>query len=222
MPLGNGLVVRFTDSHGDPISNALITFRVTAGEGGLWTLRPPLLEGQSIYAFGTDLGVLSDTSDDAGLAGVQWQLGSSADSQRVEASIEIPAPRIASSRVTFQATASPGYPARVMPIGGNSQAGQVGRVLPAALAALVVDKFGTPIPGEWVTWANDRAVKKSQLGGTLAPASTYADKSGVARFDWTLGTTPGEDSVRVGTGFCHCGSLSISDRSVWFTSTVLP
>jgi len=72
---------------------------------------------------------------------------------------------------------------------GNNQTGVVGTALPATLSVVVRDTKGRLISGQRVDW--DVAAG----AGTVSPASSRTDASGVAVTTWTLGTTAGVGRV---------------------------
>jgi hypothetical protein len=72
---------------------------------------------------------------------------------------------------------------------GNNQTGVVGTTLPTTLAVVVRDTRGRLITGQRVDW--DVAAG----AGTVSPASSRTDATGVAVTTWTLGTTAGVGRV---------------------------
>lgn len=72
---------------------------------------------------------------------------------------------------------------------GNNQTGVVGTALPATLSVVVRDTKGRLISGQRVDW--DVAAG----AGTVTPAASRTDASGVAVTTWTLGTTAGVGRV---------------------------
>jgi plastocyanin len=70
---------------------------------------------------------------------------------------------------------------------GDAQTATVGQPLTAPLQ-VVVTEGGAPSAGKTVTWA-------TASGGSLDPASTATNSSGVATTSWTLGTTSGAQTA---------------------------
>jgi hypothetical protein len=75
-------------------------------------------------------------------------------------------------------------------ISGNNQSGTVGMTLNTPLVVSVTDANGTIIPSAAVTWT----VKSG--GGTVSASSTTTDSTGRTQVTWTLGPTPGSDTVQ--------------------------
>jgi hypothetical protein len=90
--------------------------------------------------------------------------------------------------------ASAGSPALLEKIGGDEQFGPAGSVLPLPLEVRVLDDDARPVPGVTVTF------EASAGGGTIDPASTFTDASGVATATWTLGPEPGANHALVDAG----------------------
>ena len=73
---------------------------------------------------------------------------------------------------------------------GNAQNGDTGAELPEPLVARVEDRHGEPVAGVEVTWA------VTSGGGTVDPATGTTDAAGIVTTRWTLGSEPGEQTVR--------------------------
>jgi alpha-tubulin suppressor-like RCC1 family protein len=203
--LANPLVVKVTDDRGRPVRGQTVNFRVLSGGGSIST--------------GTA------QTDDQGQIQARWTLGNStaaADSQRVEArAVDASGATLASA--TFSAIARPDAPAGFTAVGSTTRSGTAGSVILDSLAVRVTDRFGNPIPNVDVTWS-------ATSGGTVSPASTRTDASGVAKARWTLGgsattqtataTVAGLGSVTftasVGTG--TAARVIINPRSLRFTT----
>ena len=78
-------------------------------------------------------------------------------------------------------------------VSGNDQTGGAGQELPAPLVIRVVDQFGDPAAGVEVVWSVVTG------GGSVAPVSTTTDEEGRASTEWTLGGTPGEQTMQATT-----------------------
>jgi len=71
---------------------------------------------------------------------------------------------------------------------GQGQTGPAAGPLPNALAVLVTNPSGAPVAGQAVTWTT--------TGGSLDPATSTTDASGIATTAWRLGTTIGAQEAR--------------------------
>jgi PKD repeat protein len=121
------LVVRVTDTFGNPIPNVTIAWSVTGGG--------------SVSEETTQTGSDGQTS-------VQRTLGSTAGQQTTLASAQ----GLVGSPVTFTHTATAGNAARVRVVSGNGQQATPGTQLPEPLVVQVLDADNNPIPGRAVTW----------------------------------------------------------------------
>jgi plastocyanin len=74
---------------------------------------------------------------------------------------------------------------------GDGQAGIVGQALPSPLVVRVTED-GAPLTGATVTWSTATA------GGSLTPATSTTDETGVASSNWTLGNVAGQQSAQAG------------------------
>jgi hypothetical protein len=157
------LVARITDARGQPVGGATVTFSVASGGGSLTAT------------------VVTSAAD--GTAQTSWTLGTRvADAQQAQGSVSTAA---GARNVTFRATPSPGNPASVAVASGNNQSRGPGTELAEPIAALVADAFGNPVPGVQVAWSVTAG------GGTVTPAASVTDASGIARATWTLGQSVG-------------------------------
>ena len=71
---------------------------------------------------------------------------------------------------------------------GQNQSGPAGGPLPTALAVLVTNGSGNPVAGQAVSWTT--------TGGSLDPATSTTDASGVAITAWRLGSASGGQEAR--------------------------
>jgi hypothetical protein len=78
----------------------------------------------------------------------------------------------------------------------NGQTGVVGGALPVPISVEVTDQSGAPIANATVTWT------AGARSGSVAASTSITDASGTATAVWTLGTTPGADTLQasIGTG----------------------
>lgn len=127
----------------------------------------------------------STTTGADGLSSVTRTLGDNAGPQHTLASAD----GLAGSPVTFVATATAGAASGVTAVGGNGQSGPVGTRLPQPLAVEVRDAQGNAVPGVAVTWVIGVG------GGSIDPGTSTTDAGGRASANWTLGATPGQNTV---------------------------
>jgi len=154
----------------------------------------------AVTAGGGTLSAASSSTDASGVARINWTLGAHAGINTVTATVGTLTP------VTFSATAIDDAPASMQRAGADSLQTWIGDSLPASPAVKILTSSGAPVIGDTVTWTVTAG------GGTLSAASTVTDTSGIARVRWTLGATPGPNTLRA-----QSGSLSPVD----FTATAL-
>jgi hypothetical protein len=126
----------------------------------------------------------TQTGDD-GQTSVQMTLGTAAGSQTVTASSE----GLAGSPLTFNLNATAGTASSISIVSGDGQTGAAGAPLAAALVVKVVDGSGNPVIAATVSWAVTAG------GGSPNPASSTTDLNGQAATIWTLGATPGPNTL---------------------------
>ncbi|HSE66400.1 MAG TPA: Ig-like domain-containing protein [Gemmatimonadales bacterium] len=121
------------------------------------------------------------TTDSAGVAYGRWTLGGTAGTQRlavhafpIEKELVITAKGLARSPASLGFSSPPAQ-------------GSVGRSLPQPLKVVVKDAYGNPIANRTVTFV--------PVGGKVSPARAVTDAHGVATTKWTLGTTPGVQTL---------------------------
>ena len=84
---------------------------------------------------------------------------------------------------------------------GDAQSANAGTVVPVAPSVLVKDSFGTGVSGVVVTFA------VASGGGSITGASATTNASGIATVgSWTLGNTPGSNSLSAATSPALTGS----------------
>lgn len=164
--------VRVNDASGNPVPGAAVTFAVTSGGGSI-------------------TGATA-TTDAAGLATVgSWTLGTTAGANSLTATVGALPP------ATFTATGTAGAPT-VMDIGapaGGTQTGTAGQPVAVNPTVRLRDAFGNAVPGVTVTFAVTGG------GGTVSGATVVTDVAGVAAVGgWTLGPTPGTNTLRATAG----------------------
>lgn len=80
-------------------------------------------------------------------------------------------------------------PAGIGVVSGISQSGMVGTELAEPLVAKVVNRRGAPLPGITVNWVVEAG------GGSFSSQTSVTDPGGFAKTRYTLGDTPGENSM---------------------------
>jgi Bacterial cadherin-like domain/Bacterial Ig-like domain (group 1) len=133
-------------------------------------------------------GSLNDSSTVTGLDGltsVQRVLGPTAGEQRTLASVD----GLAGSPVTFTHIATAGNASRIEIVSGNGQSGPTGSELPLDLVVRVLDESGNPVVGRAVSWVIGTG------GGSANPETSQTDGQGLARTRWTLGGSPGSNTL---------------------------
>lgn len=162
------LIVRITDSFGNPVAGMPVTWNVVQG-GGI-------------------LLATAATSDSSGRASGVWTLGSVTGAQLV--TLSVPGLPL----VVFSATATPGAADTLAIVTGNNQTGTVSTGLGSPLVVRAVDANGNPEVGLSVIFAI------ASGGGTVNPTIATTDANGRATANWTLGATPGAQTVTATAG----------------------
>ena len=164
-PLTDSLVVQVTDKFNNPIPD--ITIGWSVGD-----------EGGTVSAASTVTGA-------DGKAAVKRTLGPNSGPQTTEATAE----GLAGSPVIFHHTATAGAAARVEKVSGDGQEAPAGSQLPLPLVVRVLDASNNPIQGRAVTWL------PGEGGGSVTPTNGTTDAQGRATAQWTLGSTPGANTL---------------------------
>jgi hypothetical protein len=152
----------------DPFGNPIADVTVT------WTVDG----GGSVSAGTTTTGADGTTS-------VQRTLGGTAGAQHTFAGVD----GLAGSPVTFTATATAGAASGVTIVSGDGQTGPVSTELPNDLEVQVRDAGGNAVPGVAVAWVVGTG------GGSVTPTTSVTDANGRASAAWTLGSSPGANTV---------------------------
>ncbi len=134
--------------------------------------------GGSVSAPTTTTGADGQTS-------VTRTLGTAAGTQRTLASVD----GLAGSPVVFVHTATAGAPSGVSIVAGDDQTGPVSTELPIPLVVSVKDGGGNPVPAVAVSWVIGSG------GGSVTPTTSSTDATGQATAAWTMGGTPGPNTV---------------------------
>ncbi|MBA2457756.1 MAG: Ig-like domain-containing protein [Gemmatimonadales bacterium] len=132
---------------------------------------------------GGQLDPPTSATDDAGRASTNWTLGPTPGPNAAEAVVS------GVGQASFRATGLVGGPTQVVIVSGNRQTGQAGQQLGADLVVRVLDAQRNPVPGSTVIW------QVASGGGSVDPAIAITDAAGQASTRWTLGSTPGANSV---------------------------
>jgi adhesin/invasin len=144
------------------------------GIGVVWTVDG----GGSVSSPTTTTGADGQTS-------VTRTLGTTAGTQRTLASVD----GLAGSPVTFVHTATAGAASGLSIVSGDDQTGPVSTELPLPLVVVLKDGGGNPVPGAAVSWVVGSG------GGSVTPSTSSTDAAGQAIVAWTLGGTPGPNTV---------------------------
>jgi hypothetical protein len=153
------------------------------------------------------------TTNSQGRAAATWTLGAAAGLNTAEASVTGLAP------VSFSAT---GVAGSVVVNEGDGQTGLVGFAVNVAPSVRILDANDNPIAGEPVTFAITGG------GGSVTGATPTTDAQGIAAVGkWTLGATPGTNTLEAATAFgtvtfTAAGVTSSYDVEVRFLSTGSP
>lgn len=91
--------------------------------------------------------------------------------------------------VACQSGTEPSVPRAIQPTGGG-QSALYGSRLPTVLQVRVVDQSGNPAAGVGVTWSSVAGA------GSAEPIDAVTDADGVARSNYRLGMTPGQNIIR--------------------------
>ncbi|MEP6731036.1 MAG: Ig-like domain-containing protein [bacterium] len=92
--------------------------------------------------------------------------------------------------VSVTATATPAPAVAIAIVSGDAQSDSIGRTLPSPLVVKLTDQFGGPASGATVTWTRIAG------NGTPGAATSVSAANGTASTSYTLGNTPGSDTVR--------------------------
>jgi hypothetical protein len=165
--LPQALAVQVTDSLGNPVANATVSFSVTAGGGNV-----------------TPLSAFTDAS---GNASTRWTIGTStAAQQRVTASSS-PA-----TAAIFSATPTAGPPKTVVKQAGDNQTVGTGSAVVIKPSVFVNDQYGNHVPNATVTYAPGLNSGSVTGGMVVTSAVGVATVGG-----WTVDANPGTDTLYV-------------------------
>ena len=165
---------------GAALPDPLIVRLVDAGGNGipnravLWVLR----------SGGGGVTPTTGTTDAEGYASAEWTLGSEPGLNSVEAQV----PDVGSVIFTATVTGTPGTGSIELVAGDNQQV-TAGTQVPTAPAVRVRDANGDPVEGVAVTF------QVTGGGGEVSPGQQTTDENGIARVEWTLGDSPGTNTL---------------------------
>ncbi|MGE0158553.1 MAG: Ig-like domain-containing protein [Gemmatimonadales bacterium] len=163
------------DQYLNPVQGASVTFAVTAGGTGAAVVPTTAI------ASGTD-GTATATS---------WTLGRAAGSGNNTLSATVPG---VATPATFTASATPDVPFELVVAGGDGQAAVAGFAVGNPPSARVRDQFGNGVPGQGVVFTVTAG------GGSVTGGTQTTGSDGVAAVtSWTLGPSPGPNSLRAVT-----------------------
>ena len=133
-------------------------------------------------------GSVSDAStqtDDNGQASVTRTLGPTAGTQTTVATAD----GLSGSPATFTHTAKAGNASHIEIVSGNNQEAPAGTQLPNELVVRVLDENNNPVSGRPVAWVIGAG------GGSVIPETSNTNGDGQASTHWTLGGSPGSNTV---------------------------
>ena len=142
----------------------------------------------SVLTNGSQISPATANTNSSGVASAQFTLGPSEGDQQAQAEVT----GVNGSPVVFTAHGhvQPLVATTIEPLAGNAQHGFTGAVLPDSLTVRVTDGSGNGVPGVTVNWT-------IVMGdGTVSPASSGTNGSGVASAEFTLGQVAGEQQVQ--------------------------
>ena len=160
------------------------------------------VEGIDITVASAQGGTFSSPvrTDATGLASLTWRLGTGAGQHQLTASAQ------GTNTLDVTATANAGPPSSVTTVSGNQQVGVAGQPLPQPLVVRITDQFGNAIAAVAVQW------QVSSNCGSVSPAQSATDASGLAQTTWTIGTVA-----------AHCGGgvdAGVGGITARFTSVI--
>ncbi len=170
--LPNPVRVRVTDKVDNGVPGATVTYEVRSGGGSVTPT--------------------SDQVGDEGRGSVRWTLG-------VDLGDQILAIRSDSAETQATATATT-TPTAIAATAGDNQTAIVGEPLPEAPSVRVTDADGLPVSGIFVTFtvtAGGGSVSELEATAASSAVTVQADVDGMAKVQWTLGTTAGTNNQRL-------------------------
>ncbi|MFN0150148.1 MAG: carboxypeptidase-like regulatory domain-containing protein [bacterium] len=98
-------------------------------------------------------------------------------------------------------------PKSIEKVAGDEQVGAIGAPLPISVSVRVLSDFGTP-------FSMDVPFSVATGGGRVSDSTVYANNNGIASVIWTLGESPGENTVVV--------DVDLDGAPLTFTATAVP
>ncbi|MBN1352363.1 T9SS type A sorting domain-containing protein [candidate division KSB1 bacterium] len=170
--LGTQLKVKIEDDFGNAIKNHSVQFVITQGPGG-----------SKFTSYGTTTQTITTGSD--GLARISLDLGTVADTNRVEARAFRSGQPLENSPYEFIARATPATAYDISRYSGNGQTGAANSRLANPFVVKIGDEYGNGVAGHKVTF------QVKQGGGNFdgqVSTQVYTDGNGLAGATLTLGT----------------------------------
>ena len=167
LALAEEVEVEVTDARGTAVEDVVVVFAPAPGDG----IADP------------------DTAatDADGLARTSWTLGDRPGPQILVASLVGAGGRFVRASATALTPEETADSVRI--VAGDQQRVLLGRALPEAVVALVLDSAGNPVPGARVAFA------PADGHGAADPDTAATDADGLAAAAWTLGDQPGPQSL---------------------------
>lgn len=144
------------------------------------------------------------TTDGSGIAAVTATIGSRTGPIQVQAINST----VAGSPITFDLTAVPGPPTSFSRLSGDNQSGVVQSALLNPLVVKITDAFNNGIVNQTVNFTVTAG------GGTLSRTSAVTDVNGQASVNYTLGPSPGSNSVTASAPGVSAPSLVFTASAV--------
>ena len=178
--------VKVSDAFGNGVAGFSITFAVASGGG-------------------TITGATT-TTNASGVATVgSWTLGTTAGTNTLTAS----GTGLTPASLTFTATGGAGAATAVVAFAGANQTGTAGGPIKIPPAVKVTDANGNPVPGFTVVFG------VGANSGTVTGGTAVTNADGIAAvLSWTLGTTPGPQSLVATAG-------SLTGSPITFNATAV-
>ena len=159
-----GLVVEVRDRFDNPVANTELEVRVVTGGGQVVPPEP--------------------TTDEAGRTTLDWILGPTAGTQRLEVYADD------ARRAVLEVEAAAGDAAKLVVVEGQGQVAPASQGVPEAPAVRVTDEFSNPLEGLDVTF------EVVEGGGSVEGSPARSDAEGIAALQsWTLGPEAGDNRV---------------------------
>lgn len=160
------LVVRVRDSLGTPRAGITVTF---SAQDGLAQLKPASVKTDADGQAST-VAILGPTFGD------------------ILGNLQVRATVSTALSVDFHLVAVADAPAELRIVHGNGQIGFTEHTLGDSVAALLVDRFGNPVRDSVIQWV-------VTAGGGAPSASTSTTDEGYAAVTWTVGGSPGPNTL---------------------------